>query len=273
MEIEKSTSSITTQPTPINAVPNIQQPPSTALPTNPRMITVSKPSTPVLAPFHYTLEIPKLSLPMHSPLIRTPTLSTQPLVAPKPRPASFQVPTLSTPTVRPRATVPLLHTPIQQRPQPLSFNSSQAPNVRSKTPSVSLTLPNARSRPSVSTLVTAAHSISPVIQSCTTITVPAQQVSNAEKENLSRMGNQLMANQMTQEEMIEGDNIDDSSMSQESHTSFTALFASDDTVDDDFGARSLNQDSNQQQSTVVNQQQLEVRHPYISIVYIKSIAM
>ncbi len=117
------------------------------------------------------------------------------------------------------------------------------------TSQVSLTVPNIRSVPAVSSLITS-HSQPPGMESYSN--TQNQQLSNSDDEHCST------ENQLSQEEIGGGIDIN-LSTSQENDTSFTALFASD-SASGDFEGQSMMEQGTDHQGTAIDQQELEVRH-------------
>ena len=256
MDTEESTSvTMVTQPTQRPRTPGILPP--TILP----LTVPPKQSTPSRA--RYQLEIPKLTMPSRVPAIRA-SISQSPgafqspvFKVPTNRPRSnFQIPTLAISTP-PRPCIPLLHTPVQQRPRLLSFTP---PTARS-TPQVTLSTPNIR--PTVSTLATS-QSSSAVQTPTTTVPQAGHNQAPMQPSSLSKPTNNVgieiqdsvaeMDNQTLQQE---SSGFELSNTSQES-TSFATLFTSDSGQECTDYAGDFGQTGNYQESSVNDQQQLEV---------------
>ncbi len=259
MDTEESTSvAMVTQST---HTPQRPRTPGILPPTILPLTVPPKQSTPSRA--HYQLEIPKLTMPSRVPAIRA-SISQSPgafqspvFKVPTNRPRSnFQIPTLAISTP-PRPSIPLLHTPVQQRPRLLSFTP---PTARS-TPQVTLSTPNIR--PTVSTLATS-QSSSAVQTPTTTVPQAGHNQAPMQPSSLSKATNNVgieiqdsvaeMDNQISQQEP---GGFELSNTSQES-TSFATLFTSDGGQECTDYAGDFGQTGHYQESSVNDQQQLEV---------------
>ncbi|XP_064384063.1 uncharacterized protein LOC135333062 [Halichondria panicea] len=258
MDTEESTS--VTMVTQSTHTPQRPRTPGILPPTILPLTVPPKQSTPSRA--RYQLEIPKLTMPSRVPAIRA-SISQSPRAFQSPvfkvptnRPRSnFQIPTLAISTP-PRPSIPLLHTPVQQRPRLLSFTP---PTARS-TPQVTLSTPNIR--PTVSTLATS-QSSSAVQTPTTTVPQAGHNQAPMQPSSLSKATNNVgieiqdsvaeMDNQTLQQE---SGGFELCSTSQES-TSFATLFTSDSGQECTDYAGDFGQTGHYQESSVNDQQQLE----------------
>ncbi len=247
METEESTS----VPMVIQPAHTPQHPHTPSVPILP--VPVSTPKQ-LSTPSRYQLEIPKLSIPSRLPTIRTsisysPTSFQSPVFkVPTNRPRSnLQIPTLAISTP-PRPPIPLLHTPIQQRPRLLSFITRSTPQVTLSAPNIRPTLATSQSssvQAPITTLLQAGSNQAPMQ------TMSSSQATSTQ-DSVVEMDSQTLQQ--------EPDGFELSSTSQES-TSFATLFTSDSGHEcTDYDGGDFGQTGNNQESSVNDQ--LEVCHVF-----------